>query len=236
MLKYILKLFWVACVGSSMSWAWAESYPSKSVRVIIPFPPGGTLDTVGRLLAQKLSDQLGQTFVVENKPGGNGIIGADVVAKSAADGYTLLSVATNLTFTPALNPGFLYDPAPSLDVALDQHQELFRTPALGGNALAGELVAGGAGSLEDFPALCDIGRLEFRGREQFLPFFVIARDLFGPGGIDVIGEFEGGKRQFRYSGRRLRGFFGGLSAADCREQEGREIEAEAHMMVFIRKG
>ncbi|MET0542972.1 MAG: tripartite tricarboxylate transporter substrate-binding protein, partial [Variovorax sp.] len=66
----------------------AQAWPSKPVRVVIPFPPGGTLDTVGRALAQKLGDQLGQPFVIENKPGGNGTIGADVVAKAPADGYT----------------------------------------------------------------------------------------------------------------------------------------------------
>lgn len=77
--------------------AHAQPYPNKQVRVIIPFPPGGTLDTVGRLLAQKLGDQTGQTFVVENRPGGNGTIGADAVAKAPADGYTLLFNASTFT-------------------------------------------------------------------------------------------------------------------------------------------
>ena len=70
------------------------------MRVIIPFPPGGTLDTVGRTLAQKLSEQTGQSFVVENKPGGNGTIGADAVAKAPADGYTLLFNASTFTTAP----------------------------------------------------------------------------------------------------------------------------------------
>lgn len=78
----------------------AQAYPNKPVRVIIPFPPGGTLDTVGRMLAQKLGDQLGQPFVVENKPGGNGVIGADQVAKATADGYTLLFNASTFTTAP----------------------------------------------------------------------------------------------------------------------------------------
>ena len=83
--------------------AQAQSYPVKPVRVIIPFPPGGTLDTVGRLLAQKLGEQLGQTFIVENRPGGNGTIGADAVAKAAADGYTLLfNASTFVTSTMLL--------------------------------------------------------------------------------------------------------------------------------------
>lgn len=80
--------------------AMAQSWPVRPVRVIIPFPPGGTLDTVGRALAQKLSEQLGQTFVVDNKPGGNGTIGADAVAKAPADGYTLLFNASTFVTAP----------------------------------------------------------------------------------------------------------------------------------------
>ena len=80
--------------------ALAQAYPNKPVKVIIPFPPGGTLDAIGRQLAQKLGEQLGQSFVVENKPGGNGIIGADAVAKAQADGYTLLFNASTFTTAP----------------------------------------------------------------------------------------------------------------------------------------
>ena len=80
--------------------SFAQAYPSKPVRVVIPFPPGGTLDTVGRQLAQKLGEQMGQNFIVENKPGGNGVIGGDVVAKAPADGYTLLFNASTFTTAP----------------------------------------------------------------------------------------------------------------------------------------
>ena len=83
-----------------VSSAFGQGYPTRPVRVIIPFPPGGTLDTLGRALAQKLSDQTGQAFVVENKPGGNGIIGADQVAKAPADGYTLLFNASTFVTAP----------------------------------------------------------------------------------------------------------------------------------------
>lgn len=86
----------VALAGTAL----AQGYPNKPVRVVIPFPPGGTLDTVGRLLAQKLGEQMGQSFVVENKPGGNGVIGGDVVAKAPADGYTLLFNASTFTTAP----------------------------------------------------------------------------------------------------------------------------------------
>lgn len=93
------RLFAVAALALCAATS-AQNYPNRPVKIIIPFPPGGTLDAVGRHLAQKLSDQLGQNFVVENRVGGNGIIGADAVAKAAADGYTLLFNASTLTSAP----------------------------------------------------------------------------------------------------------------------------------------
>lgn len=91
----------LACVAALVTTStFAQTYPNHTVRVVIPFPPGGTLDALGRALAQKLSDQLGQSFVVENKPGGNGIIGGDVVAKAAPDGYTLLFNASTFVTAP----------------------------------------------------------------------------------------------------------------------------------------
>lgn len=80
--------------------AMAQTWPARPVKMIIPFPPGGTLDTVGRLLAQKLGDQLGQPFVVENRPGGNGSIGSDLVAKAQPDGYTMLFNASTFVTAP----------------------------------------------------------------------------------------------------------------------------------------
>ena len=88
-------------LGVAGAWAQsAASYPDKPVKVIIPFPPGGTLDKIGRMLALKVGEQLGQNFVVENRPGGNGIIGADAVAKSNPDGYTLLFNASTFVTAP----------------------------------------------------------------------------------------------------------------------------------------
>lgn len=96
---FLRTAFGAAMLAMAVS-ALAQAYPTKPVRVIIPFPPGGTLDTVGRQLAQKLGEQMGQNFIVENKPGGNGVIGGDVVAKAQADGYTLLFNASTFTTAP----------------------------------------------------------------------------------------------------------------------------------------
>jgi tripartite-type tricarboxylate transporter receptor subunit TctC len=87
-------------LAAASSAAFAQAYPNKTVKVIIPFPPGGTLDFIGRTLAQKMSESTGQTFVVENRPGGNGFIGADAVAKAPNDGYTLLFNASTFTTGP----------------------------------------------------------------------------------------------------------------------------------------
>lgn len=79
---------------------YGQVWPARPVKMIIPFPPGGTLDTVGRMLAQKLGEQTNQVFIVENRPGGNGFIGADAVAKSNPDGYTFLFSASTFVSSP----------------------------------------------------------------------------------------------------------------------------------------
>ena len=74
----------------------AKSFPTRPVRLVVPYPPGGAPDQVARILGQQLYELFGQTFVVDNRPGASGIVGSEVVAKSAADGYTVL-VTTNTT-------------------------------------------------------------------------------------------------------------------------------------------
>jgi tripartite-type tricarboxylate transporter receptor subunit TctC len=87
----------------------ADQYPSKLVRFVIPYPAGGPTDTVGRLLAQKLSEQTGRTFLIDNAPGANGAIGADKVAKSKPDGYTLLFNASVFTTSPMVSKVIPYN-------------------------------------------------------------------------------------------------------------------------------
>jgi tripartite-type tricarboxylate transporter receptor subunit TctC len=89
-----MKVFLICVLSVLSSFALADSYPSKPVRVVIPYPPGSTPDIVGRSLADRLQKSLGQAFVVDNRTGAGGNIGTEVVAKAAADGYTLL-VAIN---------------------------------------------------------------------------------------------------------------------------------------------
>jgi len=88
----------------------ADDYPARAVRVVVPFAPGGGTDVVGRILAQQLSLRLGQSFVVENKPAGSGIVGADFVAKAQADGYTLLFAFSSLASSAKLISHLPYDP------------------------------------------------------------------------------------------------------------------------------
>jgi tripartite-type tricarboxylate transporter receptor subunit TctC len=89
----------------------ADTYPSRPVRFVVGFPPGGANDILGRLVGAKLQERLGQTFVIENKPGANAIIATDFVAKSAPDGHTLLIGASGaMTFNPGLYSKLPYDP------------------------------------------------------------------------------------------------------------------------------
>ncbi|MEO6749330.1 MAG: tripartite tricarboxylate transporter substrate binding protein [Casimicrobiaceae bacterium] len=87
----------------------AEAYPSKPIHLLVPFPPGGATDSIARLVAQKLSDGLGQQVVVENRPGGGTIIATELAAKAPADGYTLLVVTAAFAVNPSLYPHLPYD-------------------------------------------------------------------------------------------------------------------------------
>jgi len=104
-------LFLAAFVLFLTGEAQGQDYPAKAIRLVVPYPPGGVVDITGRLLADQLAQELGGTVVVENKPGAGGTIGADFVARSPADGYTLLlGGAATHAFAPGLYKSLPYDP------------------------------------------------------------------------------------------------------------------------------
>ena len=92
----------------------ADNYPSRPVRFIVAFPPGGNVDLMGRIAAQKLTEGLGRPFVVDNRGGAGGMIAEEIVARAAPDGYTLVMVSLAHTVTPAMNKKLTYDPARDL--------------------------------------------------------------------------------------------------------------------------
>lgn len=116
----VFLLAWV----SFMAWtgAWGQAYPSRPVRVVVPFPPGGNVDVFARVLYQQVEKELGQVIVIDNRGGANGMLGADIVSKATPDGYILL----NTSFAFAVNPSIVkkmpfdvvQDFAPVTDVAL----------------------------------------------------------------------------------------------------------------------
>ena len=89
----------------------AQTYPTKAIRMIVPFPPGGPNDILGRVMAQRLSEQLGQQVVIDNRGGAGGLIGAEIAARAAPDGYTLIFAGTaTLAINPGLHKKLPYDP------------------------------------------------------------------------------------------------------------------------------
>ena len=107
----MIRLFVAAVLGLFATLGGAQSYPVKPVRMIIPYPPGGGTDFFARTLGAKLSESLGQPLVMEQRPGAGGVIGADVAAKAAPDGYTLLiGQASNLAINQHLMGKLPYDP------------------------------------------------------------------------------------------------------------------------------
>ena len=104
--RILVVLLWASA-------AFAQPYPTKPIRLVVPFPPGGSNDIVARMLATQLGEKLGQQMVIENKGGAGGVLGTDAAAKAPADGYTLLLASIAYAFAPALYKSLPYDPETS---------------------------------------------------------------------------------------------------------------------------
>lgn len=110
--KKAMLVFCVLVAGNSLPalQAGAQTYPAKPVRIVVPYPPGGVTDILTRLIGQKLTDSWKQQVIIDNRAGGSGNIGAEVVVRAPGDGYTLLSASTVHTVNPSLYSKLSYDP------------------------------------------------------------------------------------------------------------------------------
>ena len=108
-MKWILTAAITATCGLAQSMALAQAYPVKPVRILVPWPPGGANDVVGRIVAQRLTEQLGQQVIVENRGGASGTIGSDLVAKGPKDGYTIMVHSATHVANPHLYKKLPYD-------------------------------------------------------------------------------------------------------------------------------
>ena len=108
------RLILTAVLAASVHAA-AQTYPAHTVRIVVPFPPGGGNDSMGRILAQKLTESLGKQFIIDNRGGANGMVGSELVAKAPKDGYTLMVNGANFVTTPSLYQKPTYDPIRQFD-------------------------------------------------------------------------------------------------------------------------
>jgi len=113
--RFLVALGSVVLAAAAGGQALAQGYPAGPVRVIVPFPAGGGVDGTGRIVAQKLTEALGKQFIVDNRPGANGMIGSELATKSPKDGYTLLVNGANFVTTPSLYSKVTYDPIKDFD-------------------------------------------------------------------------------------------------------------------------
>src|SRR5215510_5568533 len=113
--RQFLKFGAAAAASLASSAAWSQAYPTRPVRVIVTFAPGGPTDVAARLIAQKLSESLGRQFYVENVAGASGNIGTVQASKAMPDGYTLLVTVNNLIINPPLFGNVMYDPYKDFD-------------------------------------------------------------------------------------------------------------------------
>ncbi len=138
--KYVLA----AALLAATTFAQAADYPTRPVTIVVPFPPGGSTDNIGRIIGAKLATKFGQPFPIENKPGATGAIGATQVSRAAPDGYTLLvSSLSVFVVNPHLQKSLQYDPTKDLDlitVAVQAPNVLVAGPAAKGGDTVADIV------------------------------------------------------------------------------------------------
>lgn len=171
----------IACLASMLATTLsiAQDYPSRSVRMVVPFAAGGPADIYARFLAQRLSEALGQSFVVDNRPGGGAVIGTDAAAKSAADGYTLLVMSNAHTVNESLMPNKPYAlmrdfvgvaPINYSDLVLVVH------PSVKANTIA-ELVA---------QAKAEPGKMTYASSGPGTPYHMAGELFKAMAGVDIL--------------------------------------------------
>ena len=143
-LPWLARLTLVAVLALATTVSSGQSYPSKPIRIIVPFPPGGAVDFYARVVQEPLSEALGQPVIIDNRAGASGMIGADVVAKAAPDGYTLLlGNIASLAINVGIYPKMAYDPAKDFTPIMhtvDVNYVLVVHPSVPANSVA-ELIA-----------------------------------------------------------------------------------------------
>lgn len=161
-------LVWATMMFSSM--AFAQSFPSKPIRIVVPFGPVGLPDVLARVVASKMSESIGQQVIVDNKPGAGGIIAAQFTAQSPADGYTIMLAGTDYAITPALHSKLPYDPlrdfAP-VTQAIRGHLFLVVNSALGAKSVQDLVALAKARPGAIFYGSPGNGSLHHLGMEQF---------------------------------------------------------------------
>lgn len=113
-LAFALSAVFACSPTTAFSAELPKDYPTRPVRLIVPFPPGGSNDILGRFMAVRLTEKLGQQVIVDNRPGADGIIGSDIAARSVPDGHTILIVSTSYSMNPAIHKKMPFDPVKDL--------------------------------------------------------------------------------------------------------------------------
>ena len=168
----LIRVMVAAAVGAVPLMVLAQPYPARPITLVVPYTPGTGIDIVARTIGPKLTERWGQPVVVENKPGASGNIGANVVAKAQADGYTMMVTVNTFTITPALYPSLPYDPVKDFTVV---------SGAATGNLALVAHPSTGIRELKDLIAVAKGGKLTYsspgNGTPQHLAMEVIKKRM-----------------------------------------------------------